>query len=114
MILHREELKSKVIKHNKSMGCHMHSPKSNLFHSYICLIQSQIQHKLFEKAFKTCKQLRIHSLNSLNPYDVLKSLEVEGYKTHFPKSNFNIQGDKFLLHMKSNKKHQNTHGNLKH
>ena len=56
-----------------------------------------------QNALKTCGQLRIHNLNSLNPYDTLKSLESDGYKTHFPKSNFSIQGDKFLQRTTKNK-----------
>ena len=75
----REILKLSVEMYNgKEIG------KRELLKSYMNLIDMQTEIGNFKAAKKTLKHLKLFSLNSWNPSDVLKALEIEGYGTDFP------------------------------
>ena len=90
MNLHKERLKIDIVLYNNNF----HKSYTPVLKSYVFLIESQIQNKCFTKALKTCKRLAVFNLNSLNPKDVLKSLEAEGYKKYFPQSTLCIEDGK--------------------
>ena len=70
----REILKLSVEMYNgKEIG------KRELLKSYMNLIDMQTEIGNFKAAKKTLKHLKLFSLNSWNPSDVLKALEIEGY-----------------------------------
>jgi len=92
MKLLKEKLKIHVIKYNNGQ-----LSDKQLLGSYAPLIESQIQNKCFIKALKTYKHIKLFGLNSLEPDDVLASLEAEGYKKYFPQSIFNFEEDESVL-----------------
>ena len=108
MKLRREELKLNINLYNKWQ---MNGPDTNVFHSYVCFVQSQIQNKLFGKALKTCSQIRMYNLNSSNPLDTLRSLRAEDYKSYFPNSSFSIEDDTYF---ENNNNIEDTQSNFEH
>ena len=92
MNLTKEKLKIDVSRYNNG-----HWSSNQLLASYARLIESQIQNKCFTKALKTYKHITLFNLNSLDPKDVLASLEENGYKAHFPQSFFSIEDDETVL-----------------
>ena len=77
----KETLKMNIVRHNEKK-----TPKSSLLISYSNLIDLQIKDGNIKGAKKTIKHLTIFNLNSIDPNDVLVSIEKEGYEKFLPLS----------------------------
>ena len=77
----KEKLKLDVLRFNDG-----EITKLNLLAMYIELIYAQIKTKRFDFALKTLKSLKLFSVNSKNPQDVIVAMERQGYKKYFPLS----------------------------
>ena len=96
MYFHKEKLKIAISFYNEnsrfdSIATEYYKPSTIVLESYVSLIESQIQNKCFTKAVKTCNRVTLFKLNSLDPKEVLNSLEADGYNTIFPLSNLSVQ-----------------------
>jgi len=99
MYFHKEKLKIAIsfynnhhypTCHHQSLRLKSYKSSTIVLESYVSLIESQIQNKCFTKALKTCNRVTLFNLNSLDPKEVLNSLEVDGYNKHFPLSNLSV------------------------
>ena len=62
--------------------------KNELWQCYLELLNAQIQSKCHFDALKTCEKIKFFNLHSMNPSDVLTSLESKGYKNFLPNTAF--------------------------
>ena len=59
-----------------------------LLQCYLELLNAQIQSECYFDALQTCEKIKFFNLHSMNPNDVLKSLESKGYKNFLPNTVF--------------------------
>ena len=59
-----------------------------LLQCYLELLNAQIQSECYFDALQTCEKIKFFNLHSMNPNDVLKSLESKGYKNFLPNTCF--------------------------
>ena len=84
----KEKLKLDILRFNDGQITTL-----NLLAMYIELIYAQIKTKNFEYALKTLKSLKLFSVNSKDPQDVVVAMERQGYKKYFPLSLLYIDFD---------------------
>ena len=94
----KEMLKLNIIRCNEKI-----IPRSSLLVSYVTLIDQQMKEGNIRGAKKTIKNLKVFKLNSIDPNDVIVSMNPEWYETLLPLSNsVNQDGQRYLDHLAVN------------
>ena len=75
----KEMLKLNIVRCNEKI-----IPRSSLLVSYVTLIDQQMKEGNIRGAKKTIKNLKVFNLNSIDPNDVLVSMNPEWYETLLP------------------------------
>ena len=94
----KEMLKLNIVRCNEKI-----IPRSSLLVSYVTLIDQQMKEGNIRGAKKTIKNLKVFNLNSIDPNDVLVSMNPEWYETLLPRTaSVNQDGQRYLDHLAVN------------